>query len=197
MAVLMVMEAQGASAEEYDRTNEIMGIHGDDDAPDGLIQHVCAIDGDGVVIADVWESDDALNRFYEERLGAALEQSGIARSAGQPRRMQVHNMLSGAPDDAGVAILIDVPDLGTDAYDEMASSMPAHTGDTSQGPWVTHTAAVSDGGGVFVLDLWESPEAFGKFAEEQIGPAGAKVGMGPVEPRILPVHNRIRGKAAG
>jgi hypothetical protein len=49
---------------------------------------------------------------------------------------------------------------------------------------------------VFVLDLWESPEAFGKFAEEQIGPAGAKVGMGPVEPRILPVHNRIRGKAA-
>jgi hypothetical protein len=196
MSVLMVMEASGATPEQYDRTNEIMGIHGDGDAPDGLIQHVAAFDDGGLVIADVWESEEALNRFYEERLGAALQESGIAGSAGRPRRMQVHNMLSGAPDDAGVAIMIDVPDLGTDAYDEMAASMPAHTGDTSQGPWVTHTAAAADGGGVFVLDLWESPDAFGKFAEEQIGPAAAKVGLGAIEPRILPVHNRIRGKAA-
>jgi hypothetical protein len=196
MSVLMVMEAPGATAEEYDRTNEIMGIHGDDDAPGGLIQHVCAIDGEGIVIADVWESEEALDRFYEERLGAALEQSGVARSADRPRRMQVHNMLAGAPVSASVAMMIDVPDLGRDAYDEMASNMPAHTGDTSQGPWVTHTAAVTDGGGIFVLDLWESPEAFGKFAEEQIGPAAGAVGLGPIEPRILPLHNRIRGKAA-
>jgi hypothetical protein len=195
MAVLMVMEASGATAEEYDRTNEIMGIRGDEDAPDGLIQHVCAIDGDGIVIADVWESDDALDRFYEERLGPALEQSGVARSAGRPRRMQVHNSLAGAPDDAAVAMMIDVPDLRTDGYDEMASSMPAHTGDTSSGPWVTHTAAVTEDGGIFVLDLWESPEAFGEFAEQQIGPAAQKVGLGPIEPRIIPVHNRIRGKA--
>jgi hypothetical protein len=196
MSVLMVMEAPGATAEQYERTNEVMGIRGDGDAPDGLIQHVCAIDGGGLVIADVWESDEALNRFYEERLRAALEESGVASSAGRPRRMQVHNMLSGAPDDARVAVLIDVPDLGSDAYDEMAAAMPAHTGDTSQGPWVSHTAALSEGGGVFVLDLWESPEAFGKFAEEQIGPAAGKVGLGPIEPRIMPVNNRIRGKAA-
>jgi hypothetical protein len=196
MAVLMVLEAPGATTEEYDRTNEIMGIHSDDDAPDGLIQHVCALDGDVLVIADVWESEDALDRFFEERLGAALEESGVAASAGKPRRMQVHNRLEGAPDDAGIVMMIDVPDLGSDAYDEMAANMPAHTGDTSEGPWVTHTAAHTDGGGIFVLDLWESPEAFGKFAEEQIGPAAAKVGMGPIDPRILPVHNRIRGKAA-
>ena len=196
MAVLMVMEAPGATAEQYDRTNEIMGIRRDDDAPDGLIQHVAAIDGDALLIADVWESEDALDRFYEERLGAALEQSGVAESAGRPRRMQVHNMLAGKPQDAGVAMMIDVPDLRTDGYDKMASSMPAHTGDTSQGPWVTHTAAVTEDGGIFVLDLWESPEAFGKFAEEQIGPVAGEVGLGPIEPRILPLHNRIRGKAA-
>jgi hypothetical protein len=196
MSVLMVMEAPGATPEQYDRTNEIMGIHGDGDAPDGLIQHVCAIDGDGIVIADVWESQEALDRFYEQRLGAALEESGVAGNAKAPQRMEVHNMLAGAPDDAAIAMMIDVPDLGTDGYDQMASDMPAHTGDTAEGPWVTHTAAVTDQGGVFVLDLWESPEAFGKFAEEQIGPAGAKAGLGQIEPRILPLHNRIRGKAA-
>jgi hypothetical protein len=196
MAVLMVMEAAGATAEQYDRTNEIMGIRGDDDAPDGLIQHVAAIDGDGLLIADVWESEEALDRFYEERLRAALEQSGVAESAGRPRRMQVHNRLAGKADDAGIAMLIEVGELKPDGYDEMAANMPAHTGDTAQGPWVTHTAAVTEGGGIFVLDLWESPEAFGKFAEEQIGPAAGKVGLGPIEPRILPLHNRIRGKAA-
>ena len=50
-------------------------------------------------------------------------------------------------------------------------------------------------GGMVVADLWDSAEAFGKFAEEQIGPAGAAVGLGPIEPRIVPVHNRIRGRA--
>lgn len=196
MSVLMVMEAPGATVEQYERTNEIMGIHGDEDAPDGLIQHVAAIDGDGMVIADVWESEEALERFLEERLGAALEQSGLGSSAGQPRVMPVHNALEGAPQDAGVAVLIEVADLGSDAYDEMASNMPAHTGDTSRGPWTSHTAAHTEGGGIFVLDVWESPEAFGKFAEEQIGPAAGKVGLGAIEPRIVPVHNRIRGKAA-
>jgi heme-degrading monooxygenase HmoA len=196
MSVLMVMESPGATAEEYERANEIMGIRGDEDAPDGLIQHVAAIDDGGLVIADVWESEDALQRFFDERLGAALEQSGLARSAGKPRVMQVHNALEGKPEHAGVAVLIEVAELGSDAYDEMASNMPAHTGDTSQGPWVSHTAAHRDGGGMFVLDVWESAEAFGKFAEEQIGGAAGKVGLGPIEPRIVPVHNRIRGKAA-
>jgi hypothetical protein len=196
MAVLMVLEAPGATREEYDRTNEIMGIRGDDDAPEGLIQHVAAFDDEGLVIADVWESEEALGRFYEERLGAALEESGVSRSAKEPRRHEVHNSLTGQGSEANALMLIDIPDFGTDKYDAMVSNMDAHVGDGSQHPCVTHVAARAEHGGVFVADLWESPEAFGKFGEEQIGPAGAAVGLGPIEPRIVPVHNRIRGKAA-
>jgi heme-degrading monooxygenase HmoA len=197
MSVLMVMEAAGATAEQYERTNEIMGIRGDEDAPEGLIQHVAAIDDGGLVIADLWESEEDLKRFFDERLGAALEQAGLASSAGKPRVMQVHNALEGRPKDAGIAVLIEVAELDSDGYDQMASNMPAHTGDTSQGPWVSHTAALTEGGGIFVLDVWESPEAFGKFAEEQIGPAAGAAGItAPIEPRIVRVHNRIRGKAA-
>lgn len=196
MPVMMIIEAPDGTREQYDRTNEIMGIRGDDDAPEGLIQHVSAFDDDGLLIVDVWESEEALARFREERLGKALEESGVAQAAGKPRLLQVHNRLTGAPADAAVLILIEVEDLGSDEYDKMAAQMPAHTGDTSEGPWTSHTAAHGEQGGIVVVDLWESPEAFGKFAEEQIGPAGAAVGMGPVEPRIVPVHNRIRGKAA-
>jgi hypothetical protein len=78
----------------------------------------------------------------------------------------------------------------------MVGKMDAHYGDGSGHPCVTHTAALTEGGGMFIADLWESPEAFGKFAEEQIGPAGAAVGLGPIEPRIIPVHNRIKSRAA-
>jgi hypothetical protein len=196
MSVLMIMEAPGATTAEYDRGNEIMGIHGDEDAPDGLIQHVAASDGNGLLIVDLWESEEAIDRFYEERLGAALEQAGVAESASKPRRLPVHNSLTGIGKDPGLLMLIEIEHLGTDTYDEMVSNMDAHYGDGSQHPCVTHVAAKREGGGVVIADLWESPEAFGKFAEEQIGPAGAAVGLGPIEPRIVPVHNRVRGKAA-
>src|SRR3954449_2108684 len=139
MPVLMVMEAPGATADQYERTNEIMGIGGDADAPEGLIEHVAAIDDGGVLIVDLWESEEALGRFFEERLGAALKEAGLG-SDEKPRIMPVHNALEGGPDDAGILMLIDVEGLAPDAYDEMASKMPAHTGDTSQGPWVRHTA---------------------------------------------------------
>ena len=195
MAVMMIMDAPEGTTEEYDRTNEIMGLRGDEDAPEGLIQHVAASDGNGLLVVDVWESEDAFGRFYEQRLGPALEQSGVAASGGEPRPpVPVHNMLTGRGTEANVLMLIEIDDLGTDAYDQMASRMPAHQDGGSDGPWVTHTAAKKDGGMV-VADLWDSAEAFGKFAEEEIGPAGAAVGLGPIEPRIVRVHNRIRGRA--
>jgi hypothetical protein len=195
MAVMMIMDAPGGTIDEYERTNEIMGLHGDEDAPEGLIQHVAASDGHGLLIVDVWESEDAFGRFYEQRLGPALEQTGVASSAGEPTPpMQVHNRLTGKGTQPNVLMLIDVDGLDADAYDRMVSSMDAHVGDGSEHPCVTHTAAKKDGG-VLVADLWESPEAFGQFAQEQIGPAGAKVGLGQIDPRLVPVHNVIRGKA--
>lgn len=197
MSVLMITEAPGATAEEYDRTNEIMGIHGDEDAPEGLIQHVAAIDDSGLLIVDVWESEEAIGRFFDDRLGAALEEAGLAaKSTGEPRRLPVHNSLTGKGTEANVLMLVEIEDLGTDVYDKMVAGMDAHYGDGSQHPCTTHVAAKRENGGVVVADLWESPEAFGKFAEEQIGPAGAAVGLGPIEPRIVPVHNRVRGKVA-
>jgi hypothetical protein len=193
MAVMMIMDSPEATTEQYDKTNEILGIHGDDDAPDGLIQHVAASDGNGVLIVDVWESGEKFAHFMG-RLGPAAEEAGLATPAGDPPPpIEVHNRLSGKGT-ANVLILIDAEGLSTDQYDQMASRMPAHADGGSDGPWATHTAAKREGG-VVVADLWDSPEAFGKFAEEQIAPAGQEAGMGRIEPRIVPVHNTIRGKA--
>jgi hypothetical protein len=77
-------------------------------------------------------------------------------------------------------------------YDSVTAEMDAHAGDGSNHPAVSHIAAVSDDGMVFV-DVWDSPESVGKFVEEQIGPATAATGtdLGQVEPRFVPVHNRF------
>src|SRR3982751_3608697 len=104
MALLMIMESPGATTDQYEKVNEIMGIRGDEDAPDGLIQHIAATSDDGVVIADAWESQEALDRFFEERLGSALQQAGLG-SDSPPRVMPVHNRISGKGTEPKLLIL--------------------------------------------------------------------------------------------
>lgn len=194
MAVLMVLEVPEATIAQYEKTNELMGIRGDDDAPDGLIRHVAGFDGNAVIMVDVWESEEALERFFTGRLGAALAQAGIDPEAAPPRILPVHNRLDGKGEEPSIAVIIEVEDLGSDAYDEMTRTMDAHI--MNEHPSVSHTAARLPDGGMLIVDLWESPEAFAKFAQEQIGPAGQKVGLGPIEPRVIPVHNHLRSRTA-
>lgn len=195
MAVMRIVESPEATTANYDRAAEILGIDGDGDAPDGLIQHVCASEGKGLLIVDVWESAEALDRFFQERLGRAMQESGVAASAGPPKMYEVHNQLAGKGAEGTVLVLLDIDDLSSDVYDTMAAGMDAFAGEGTH-PVTTHVAAHKEGGGMVIVDLWESPEAFGKFAEEQIAPSSEEVGLGPIEPRIVPVHNRVRGKSA-
>ena len=196
MAVLMIMEAQGATIDQYERTNELMGIRGDEDAPDGLIQHVAGHDGNALVVVDVWESEEKLQRFFEGRLGAALAQAGIDPESTPPTLLPVHNRFDGAGSEPNVVLIMDIDDLSTETYDRMTEAMPAHYDGGANHPAASHTAAKKDSGGMVVVDVWDSPESFGKFAEEAIGPQAAEVGMSPPEPRVIQVHNRIRGRAA-
>jgi hypothetical protein len=76
----------------------------------------------------------------------------------------------------------------------MAAEMPEHTGDPSGYPWLQHSVAV-DGNGFVVADLWPSEEAFGRFAEQRIGPAAQKHGMRPMRIKTLKVHNHLRGRS--
>jgi hypothetical protein len=94
MAILMVMELPGATAEQYDRVNWILGIRDEDTAPPGLVGHVCSPTDRGLLIVDVWETQEALDAFFVTGgLGAALAQAGIHEA--QPRIYAVHNLLGG------------------------------------------------------------------------------------------------------
>jgi hypothetical protein len=148
-------------------------------------------DDGGLLIVDVWESEQAMGRFAEARLLPTVRQVG--RREENARVLPLHNRLRGTADEAAVLIRLEVPDAGADVYDRVTADMPAHAGEGSH-PAHEHAVAV-DGDTLVVADIWPSTEAAGAFAQEQLGPAAAKHGlrMDAMKQRVARVHNRIRG----
>ena len=190
MAVMLFMEAPGATVEDYERVSDLIRLR--EDVPAGLVHHTAGHDGDAIVVVDVWESEEAIGRFFDERLGAALAEVGIEVKNGKPTILPVHNALTGSGSDAGVLLVMDMAGMSAGDYDSMTAQMDAHEGDGSNHASVSHTAARKDDGGLLIVDVWDSPESFGRFAQEQMGDAAADIG--PIEPRVVPVHNRMEGQ---
>jgi hypothetical protein len=69
MTIAVVQDIAGADFETYQRIMKELG----DERPAGLVTHVAGATGEGMRIIDVWESDDAQQRFLGERLLPARE----------------------------------------------------------------------------------------------------------------------------
>jgi hypothetical protein len=94
MAVAMLQELDGVTADRYDQVNEAMGIA--ENPPEGLIVHTAGEKEGGMRIFDVWESSEALERFTNERLMPAVEQ--VMGGGGEPPQnvplvYELHNFL--------------------------------------------------------------------------------------------------------
>ena len=92
MAVLISAEIPGMTVEQYERVNELMGVSSASDI-DGLICHTACATDSGMAISDVWESQEAFERFINERLMPAFQQLGIEATGREPTIQQVHNHL--------------------------------------------------------------------------------------------------------
>ncbi len=96
MAVAMLLQAPNGTPEHYEAlTKEMFGSLQPDDLPEGMIFHAAGVASDGVWrVFDVWENEDALNRFFEERVQPARERIGNDPTAGvRPQVYPVHNMM--------------------------------------------------------------------------------------------------------
>src|SRR5438105_3037737 len=76
-------------------------------------------------------------------------------------------------DNVAVAFVLDLPLTPAQAqalFDEVDPTRNPNAGQIfhAQGPY---------GEGTRVMDVWESPEAFGAFAESRLGPAVQKLGL--------------------
>ena len=91
MAILMIQDASEDTLATYDTVIQQLKQAGQEHPP-GRQFHVAARKGNGYLVTDVWESQEALDRFFQT-LGPLLQQAG--GRVEQPDIYQVHNVIKG------------------------------------------------------------------------------------------------------
>ena len=95
MAVAYKMRFEGATLEQYDQIVALMGMEDGVAHVDGAIFHWVTEIPDGLLVVDVWETDEQFNRFAEEKIGPYSQQVGIPNPPVTTRH-EIHNSIVGA-----------------------------------------------------------------------------------------------------
>ena len=88
MAVGLIFDGSGVSEAQYRQVLE--QVMRDNRPAPGLLHHAAGPSEDGFCVIEVWESQEALQQFIDERLGQALQEAGINV---RPRTFQVVNTI--------------------------------------------------------------------------------------------------------
>ena len=75
MAIVMNMQWEGVTREQYEEVRRLVNWEGD--RPPGGLLHVASFAADGLRVTDLWESAAEFNRFVEQRLMAGVQKAGI------------------------------------------------------------------------------------------------------------------------
>ena len=79
MATIMLMHWREATSDQYDEVRQ--KVRWDEDTPAGAKLHVSGFGDDGLHVTDVWESEQAFNDYFQQRLAPVIQEIGIQ---GQP-----------------------------------------------------------------------------------------------------------------
>jgi hypothetical protein len=90
MPLTFVLDMPGITGEQLDALDERIGV-GAGRAPAGQLVHIEALSPDGARVIDVWESQEAYDRFMAERAGPVMAAAGLPPVA-PPRMLTVHRV---------------------------------------------------------------------------------------------------------
>jgi hypothetical protein len=77
MAIAAVIDTEGGRAEQYDAVVQELGLVGQPaSAVRGLILHAAGPTETGWRVVDIWESEEDLNQFVQDRLMPAQQKVG-------------------------------------------------------------------------------------------------------------------------
>ena len=94
MAILMISDASEDTLAHYDQVVKNLEAAGHGQ-PSGRQFHVAARKGTGYVVTDVWESQEAWDRF-SQILAPLLQQVGSGPEQQSVQTLPVHNVIKGA-----------------------------------------------------------------------------------------------------
>jgi heme-degrading monooxygenase HmoA len=75
MSTVMLMEWTGVTQDQYNQVMRALDL--DKTPPTGGILHVAGFQGGTLRVLDLWESQQAFEKFQRERLTAAVQKAGI------------------------------------------------------------------------------------------------------------------------
>ena len=94
MAILFIADASNDTMAHYDESMKLLKAAGQEH-PTGRLHHVAVPKGAGYQVVDVWESQEALDHFFQTTLGPILRQVGTT-PVGQMETYPIHNIVKGA-----------------------------------------------------------------------------------------------------
>ena len=89
MSTVMSMEWAGVTQDQYNQVMRTLDL--DKNPPAGGILHVAGFTAGMLRVLDIWESQQAFERFQKDRLIAAVQKAGIS-SQPKVQFYPVHNM---------------------------------------------------------------------------------------------------------
>ena len=91
MAIAYLQELDQDITEQYDAVSEKLNARSD--PPPGLIVHTAARTPDGGFrIFDVWESEEAFERFNQERISPAMAEVAGDATPPEPTRREIYEL---------------------------------------------------------------------------------------------------------
>jgi quinol monooxygenase YgiN len=88
MAIGVIFDGSGMSQEQYQQVNQLASP--ENQPPPGMLYHAAGPSEGGFSVIEVWESQEALQEFFAQKLGQALQQANITT---QPTFFQVINTM--------------------------------------------------------------------------------------------------------
>jgi hypothetical protein len=84
MAIGIVFQGDSVSQEQYERIAE--QVMPGDQLPPGLRYHAAGFSENGMVVFEVWDTQEAAQQFFDETLGPALQAANVSV---QPTFLQI------------------------------------------------------------------------------------------------------------
>ena len=88
MAVCLIHDGPGVTRAQYERVHN--EVSPENRPPPGLLYHAAGPTENGWCVVEVWESQEALGAFFQQKLQQALQKAGIG---GQPRVFDIVNIM--------------------------------------------------------------------------------------------------------
>jgi hypothetical protein len=88
MAIGLIFHGAGVTQAQYEQALQAVAPSGQ--LPAGLLHHAAGPSESGWCVMEVWESQEDLQRFFQDTLGAALQAAGITD---QPTTFEIVNTM--------------------------------------------------------------------------------------------------------